>query len=154
MNSGSFSILVLTCHVAVTFYMVGLVWFVQRVHYPLFSNVGPSDFQDYEKAHLARTNPVVGPPMLIELATALALVAFPLSSVPAMAPWLGLGLLGVIWLSTLLLQVPLHRQLARGFGVRPHRRLVSTNWIRTAAWSLRGGIVLWMLLRLASQPTS
>ncbi len=34
------SLLLLVCHVAATFYMVGLVWFVQRVHYPLFASVG------------------------------------------------------------------------------------------------------------------
>jgi hypothetical protein len=34
------SLLVLVLHFASTFYMVGLVWFVQRVHYPLFAGFG------------------------------------------------------------------------------------------------------------------
>jgi hypothetical protein len=129
---------------ASTFYMVGLVWFVQRVHYPLFADVGSQQFPAYESAHVLRTNPVVGPAMLIEAATALGMVALPMPNVPHLLPWLGVGLLAVIWLSTWLLQVPRHRELSAGFDASSHRRLVATNWIRTSAWSLRGLLVLWI----------
>jgi hypothetical protein len=147
MTTETLSRLVLALHLAATFYMLGLVWFVQRVHYPLFAGVGSQQFPAYERAHLSRTNPVVGPPMLIEAATALALVALPLPNVPHFLPWLGVGLLVVIWLSTFLLQVPRHRELSAGFDPSAHRRLVATNWLRTSAWSLRGLLVLWMLSR-------
>jgi hypothetical protein len=145
MTAETLSLLVLALHFAATFYMVGLVWFVQRVHYPLFARVGSQQFPAYERAHLSRTNPVVGPAMLIEAATALALVALPMPNVPYLVPWLGVGLLAVIWLSTWLLQVPRHRDLSAGFETSAHRRLVATNWIRTSAWSLRGLLVLWMV---------
>ena len=77
--------LLLLLQLAATFYMTGLVWFVQRVHYPLFADVGIRQFPAYESAHVGRTSPVVAPPMLIEVATALALIALPLpghASVP------------------------------------------------------------------------
>ncbi|MCK6525129.1 hypothetical protein L6R49_27300, partial [Myxococcota bacterium] len=35
------STLLLLIHAAATWFMVGLIWFVQIVHYPLFSAVGP-----------------------------------------------------------------------------------------------------------------
>jgi hypothetical protein len=121
MRAEGLSILVLVLHFASTFYMVGLVWFVQRVHYPLFAGVGSQQFPAYERAHVTRTNPVVGPAMLMEAATALALVVLPMPKVPHLLPWLGVGLLAVIWLSTSLLQVPRHRDLSAGFETSAHR---------------------------------
>ena len=71
------SLTLLLCHAAATLFMVGLIWFVQRVHYPLLSGVGSREFATYEQAHVGRTFPVVGPPMVLEAATAAALVASP-----------------------------------------------------------------------------
>ena len=124
---------------------VGLIWMVQVVHYPLFAGVGARQFPAYERAHVALTGPVVGPAMVLEAATALALVVAPMASVPRLLPWLGAGLLIVVWISPGLLQVPRHRDLSAGFEATAHRRLVTTNWIRTVAWSLRGLLVLGMV---------
>ncbi len=49
-----------------------------------------------------------------------------------------------IWTSTFAVQVPLHGRLARGFDSVTHRRLVLTNWARTAGWSVRGVLALLM----------
>jgi hypothetical protein len=38
-------------HLAATAAMVGLIWFVQVVHYPLFASVGADEFVAYENAH-------------------------------------------------------------------------------------------------------
>jgi hypothetical protein len=51
----------------------------------------------------------------------------------------------VIWLSTAFLQSPLHTTLGRGFDPRAHRFLVTSNWVRTVLWSLRGLVVLRIL---------
>jgi hypothetical protein len=55
-------------------------------------------------------------------------------------PWLvvGLVLLAGIWLSTALVQAPIHGRLARGFDPALHRRLVRSNWVRTGLWTMRG----------------
>lgn len=45
----------LTTHLFATAAMVGLIWFVQVVHYPLFASVGADGFTDYETAHRRRT---------------------------------------------------------------------------------------------------
>ena len=60
MTAETLSLPVLLVHFAATFYMVGLVWFVQRVHYPLYASVGSQQFPAYEGAHVSRTSPVVG----------------------------------------------------------------------------------------------
>ena len=124
--------------------MFGLIWFVQVVHYPLFALVGPEQFQAYEAAHANRTTWVVAPLMLLELASACALL-FPSlrpSFVSASEAWLGAALVGVIWASTALVQVPLHNRLHTGYSIAVIAQLVATNWIRTAAWTVRAGLVL------------
>lgn len=122
--------------------MVGLIWFVQVVHYPLLARVGRGGFAGYEASHVRRTTWVVAPPMLVEAVLAVVLAVRPPVGVPKVAAWVAFGLLGIIWLSTAFLQVPMHRRLAAGFDDDAHRRLVSLNWIRTTAWSVRGLLVL------------
>jgi len=142
-------VLILT-HLAATLFMVGVIWFVQIVHYPLFARVGPNLFPSYSDAHSRLTTYVVGPPMLLELSTTVLLLIFRPTQIPAAALWIGLALVAVIWLSTALLQVPRHEALGLGFDAAFHRGLVVTNWVRTIAWSIRGVLVLWITARLIS----
>ena len=53
-------------HVGATLFMVGVIWFVQVVHYPLFSRAGLEKVSLYSEAHSRLTTYVVGPPMLVE----------------------------------------------------------------------------------------
>lgn len=132
---------ILLAQVFSTLFMVGLIWFVQVVHYPLYSHVGREQFPQYEASHNRLTTWVVGPTMLIEMATAVAFLRYvPNGSTPL--AWLGLGLLIVIWISTATLSVPAHDVLTAGFSEKAWLRLVSTNWIRTVAWTLRGVILM------------
>ena len=59
-----------------------------------------------------------------------------------------LVLLLVVWGSTTFVQVPLHGRLARGLDATALRRLVLTNWIRTAAWTLRAGLLVLLAIQL------
>lgn len=139
------SIALLLGNAAATLYLVGLVWLVQCVHYPLFAGVGREQFLEYERAHVARITPVVAPAMIVEAGTAVGQLLWlpPHASTGAVAA--GLALVVVIWLSTFALQVPRHEELRQRFDARAHARLVRTNWIRTAAWSARGVLVLHLL---------
>ncbi|MBM4256112.1 MAG: hypothetical protein FJ147_09470 [Deltaproteobacteria bacterium] len=138
-------IIVLLTHVAATWTMVGLIWFVQIVHYPLFAQVGADQFTAYETTHNRLTTWVVGPPMLIEVVTAFLLVLVKPEQIPASYVWGGVLLVAIIWGSTALLQVPQHEILTRGFAADVHRFLLTSNWIRTIAWTLRGVLALMML---------
>lgn len=137
--------LVFLFHLGSTLYMVGLIWFVQIVHYPLFDSVGSQDFAEYEKRHGVWTTWAVGPSMLIEMATAALLLWRCPEGIAPWTLWTGLVLLAIIWLSTALIQVPCHDILSQGFDAVVHKRLVWTNWLRTIAWSIRGILVLRMV---------
>lgn len=132
-------------HAGSTLYMVGLIWFVQLVHYPLAAQVGSEAFVAYQEAHMSRTSLAVGPPMLVELVTTAALLWSRPEGVPPWALWTGAVLLGVVWASTGLLQVPLHGELLQGYDAETVARLVRGNWLRTIAWSLRGGLAVALL---------
>ena len=129
----------LAIHTAATWALVGLIWTVQLVHYPLFAQVGTDAFRTYHARHLWRITLVVAPLMAVELLTAGVLVLR-----GAREPWLLVSFvpLAFNWLSTWRIQIPLHDRLATGFDADVHRRLVATNWWRTAAWSLRGACLL------------
>ncbi|MGV3607222.1 MAG: hypothetical protein ACO1RA_12530 [Planctomycetaceae bacterium] len=132
-------------HAFATLMMVGLIWFVQVVHYPLMANVGEAGFLQYSKLHQKWTTLVVGPPMLLEAFSAVWLLRQFDGSLPISLLWWGVGLIFVIWLSTMFLQVPMHHRLEHGFDLKAIRFLVWSNWIRTIAWTARGVIALWLL---------
>jgi len=121
-----------------TWYMVGLIWMVQIVHYNLFDRVGRDQFAQYEADHGRLITPIVGVPMLVEIVTACFLLISAPSGFPRWAAWAGIAMVLGIWLSTALLQVPMHNRLITGFDQEAYRRLVSTNWIRTILWTARG----------------
>jgi hypothetical protein len=133
-------------HLASTLFMVGVIWFVQLVHYPLMAHYERSDFVDSHLRHTRRTGRVVIGPMLVEAATAFLLVWPGTVDVAAPLAWAGLVVLAVVWASTFGLQVPQHRRLARGFDPAAHRVLVRSNWLRTAAWTVRGALAVAMLV--------
>lgn len=136
---------VLLACAAATWFMVGLHWFVQVVHYPLFAQVGEDRFTAFHAQHSSRTTLVVLPPMAVELATSLWLVVAPVAGTSRALAGVGLALAVLTWLSTGLLQVPRHAELGAGFDPVVHGRLVRSSWVRTAAWTAHGAVVAVLL---------
>jgi hypothetical protein len=126
-------------HVAASWAMVGLIWTIQVVHYPMLLDVGEAAFRRCHDRHMARILWLVGPLMLAEAASATGLLYWGERTIGFL---LSLGLLAVAWGCTALVQVPLHQQLEAGYDPGLIRRLVRTNSWRTAAWTLRGGCLL------------
>ena len=129
-------------HLVSTVFMAGLIAFVQIVHYPLMARVGRESFKAYEAGHTRRTGWVVVPPMVVELVSAAWIFFQAVGPADRGVAASGLALLGVVWLSTVLLQAPAHSRLMLGFDPLVHRRLVATNWIRTGAWFARVPVAL------------
>ena len=137
----------LLVHAAATWAMVGLIWFVQVVHYPLFAFVPQQGFTEWQQANLPRTTKVVLPPMAVEfLCTLLLLFEAPERLQPL--AWTGAALLAFVWLSTVFLQVPCHGTIEVRRDEAALRRLCATNWLRTIGWTARGVIAALMLVPL------
>lgn len=138
---------ILLAHTAATLAMVGLVWFVQVVHYPLLARVPEAARAGYAVGHRRLTGPVVGPPMLVEAAAALALLVVRPDGVTLGAAVIGAVLLVVVWALTALVLVPAHDALCAMGDDAAVRALVRGNAARTAAWTGRGAVALWMVDR-------
>ena len=105
-----------------------------------------NNFVNFEQAHSSLISIVVGPPMLIELVTAILMVAVAANSGKRLLSAVALFLLVLIWCSTAFLQIPAHNKLGAGFDSGAHATLVATNWIRTVCWSARGFILIYLML--------
>ena len=138
--------LVLLINLLSTWTMVGVIWFVQVVHYPLLSVVPVESAASVAVEHQRRTGWVVGAPMALEGVTTLALLVMVPEGVAWFVPWLAGIPLAVALGATIFLSVPRHERMAREPDVQVGKELVSTNWVRTSAWTVRGLIVGGMVL--------
>lgn len=139
-------ILVITC-AAATWWMTGLIWFVQWVHYPLFERVGRDHFQQYHAAHVRLTKRAVLVPMVLQLVLSLTM-AYKFTGNQAYLAYAG-GFFAILtWLMTFFRQLKDHDQLASGFTNESHRRLLSGNFPRAFVWSLHALIVFIQCLSL------
>jgi len=137
--------LLVMLHLASTWTMVGVIWMVQLVHYPLMAHTGPTHSAAYQRLHVQKMSTLVIPVMLTEAVTALGICLMATSSFNHIA-WLGLALLGAIWAVTGLVSVPAHDKLLSGFEPIAHRRLLLSNLLRSALWSCRGLIAIQLVL--------
>ena len=141
--------LVFLGNVASSLFMAGLIWTIQVVHYPLFAKVGAEGFIDYESTHQRLITYIVAPAMFAELITSVLLIWIRPEAIPLSLVIAGIVLVAINWLSTALIQMPLHLVLSKGYDRRAIRRLVRSNWLRTAAWSAHGLVVCAMVIALA-----
>ena len=137
---------VLVVGAAATWAMVGLIWIVQVVHYPMLAQMSALSPITAAVDHQRRISWVVGPLMAAEGVTALVLLVDRPSTMGAVSAWTAAVLLGVALLSTVLVQVPLHARLATAHDDAVARRLIMTNWVRTAAWTARGLLLAAVLI--------
>lgn len=135
------TIVLLAC-LAATLFMTGVIAFVDRVHYPLFENVGIEGFREYHHEHTRRTTYVVIVPMIVELFTSAYLIFRTPDGISPALMWAGLALAVGTWGVTFFCSVPMHNRLAGGFDAAAHRTLVRTNAIRALFWTGHSGVLL------------
>ena len=138
---------VVVTHAAATWFLAGLIWTIQVVHYPLFAEVGTERFPTYEAAHSARITWVIVLPWALQGLTTAALLLAPPGGV---SRWLVLGLAvlaAIPVVVTVAYSVPAHTILGGGFDAAAHARLTGTNWLRTAAWTAHALLVVPLLVQ-------
>jgi hypothetical protein len=136
---------ILVIAAAATWAMVGVIWMVQLVHYPMLAGYSALLPGAAAIDHQRRITWLVGPLMATESVTALLLLVERPDTMATWSAWLAAGLLAVALGSTVCVQVPLHARLALGHDEGVAARLVVSNWIRTVAWTLRGCVVAWVI---------
>jgi len=129
-----------------TFYLVGLIWVIQVVHYPLFARVGPNEFEVFHTEHSQRILIALSIPTLLTFISSCTLLWIRPISVPDWSAWFNLALSGSFWVVTALVQVPKHGLLGKGHSAEVIAALVTSNWSRTLIWTSQGLLLLWMLL--------
>lgn len=132
---------ILIIHMFSSLFMCGLCWFVQIVHYPLFRAIPISNFENYERKN-GVTAFITVPLMTIELISGLFVLYMNFSKLFL----LNMLLLALIWLSTLIYQVPLHLKLMLMATPERITKVIRTNWIRTISWTLRACILAYILI--------
>ena len=138
----------LLIQVGSTWAMVGVIWTIQLLVYPNMAQVPAAGFESFERLHQRRVVWVLALFAPAEIVTALIVFLAP-GDVPRWMPLVGSLILVALWISTAVFYAPLHGRLLNGFDPVLHQRLVRTNWLRTAGWSLRGALVLAMVASLA-----
>lgn len=140
-------------HLVATWFMVGLIWTIHVVHYPLFAFVGPDEYVAFQAEHVRRIGMLLIVPWVIEGACILALLILAWRSksrallVPSV---LGAAAMGIVLIMSGFFSAPAHGKLADGFDAAVHSDLMRADLIRTIAWTIRGGISIWVLVLLTS----
>ncbi len=117
--------------------LMGLIWTIQIVHYPLMAKVGEENFLDYHSSHSSLIGIIVIPMMFSELGSSIYLVSENFNK----QNLIGLILVVLVWASTFLIQVPIHNELSKGYSLDLIQKLVYTNWIRTILWTAKAMMI-------------
>ena len=117
----------------ITSFMFGLIVTTQFVTYPLFSSIDNSGFSKYHINYVNKISRIAGPAMIAELVIA----SFLLYNFGNLSSKLIFLITLLIFLSTLLIQVPIHNKIKYKANNLLFKKLVMTNWIRTLLWSLK-----------------
>lgn len=125
----------LTLHLAATAFMTGVISICHWVHYPLMRLADPVQFSHFSHQHQRRISWIVLPCMLVELTSALWIVAF--NSQQQTLGAVGLALLILIWLSTALVQSRQHLGLRDGYEAKRLDQLLRWNRPRLLLWWTR-----------------
>ena len=137
--------------------MVGLIWTIHTVHYPLFAHVGESTYVAFQSQHVDRIGKLLFLPWLTEGITLLAILVLVFFGnqrnlrLPAFLNGVGMAIALIIsgfW------SAPAHGDLADGFNAAVHDRLMTANLVRSLAWTLCGVCAIWIVTRLWSSQVS
>ena len=135
-------------HAAASMFMVGLIWTIHYVHYPLFAYVGESTYASFQAVHVERIGRLLFVPWLTEGFSLIGIVALAFLGsrktlrVPAVINGAAMAVVLVIsgfW------SAPAHGKLAEGFDKSVHDQLMTVNLIRTLAWTVCGACSIWIV---------
>lgn len=132
--------MIVMLHAFSCFFMTGVVWLVQVLVYPNFRLVPAETFASFHRFHTRRVTLVVGPAMILELATAVLLLYQEQNAFF----WANFLSVFAIWILTAAVSVPMHGRLEKNPGGRKDW-LIWGNWPRTLLWTARSAAWIFLL---------
>lgn len=127
------------------FWVLGQIWFVQIVVYPLFAKVGEAEYVGYHRFYSRRIPlPIILPGFMSFLLPIVLAFVGPAVPVWMTAANIATGLVGL--LVTVLLEIPRHARLEKG-GKNDAviAELIRFNWPRTLSITAQSVVALFML---------
>ena len=100
-------------NLVLSFVAVGLIWTIQLVHYPSMRYISKDKFPAYHNFHSIRISILAMPLMFGELVTSIMLWYQNFNNAIQTVFLINLIIVVLIWLSTFLIQVPLHNALSK-----------------------------------------
>ena len=120
-------------HILLSSTLFGVILATQFVSYPMFLSVDRSSFTSYHMNYTFNISKIVLPLMILELFFVIEML-FNNYNVFSLISFF---LVVVIWLSTFLIQVPLHNSLSEKYCELKIKKLILSNWIRTCSWFVK-----------------
>ncbi len=141
--------MILIINLVAAAFLAGLSWYLQIVHYPLFTYVDKRSFLEYHIYYLKTNTFLIFIPMLIEGVFTI-LFAFDHSDLIHTAiPFLCLCLSTGMWLITFSHIAPLHDKLtADGLDDETVKKLIEMNWVRTIGWTMKIALLLYCMSKV------
>jgi hypothetical protein len=153
MNTGRWLLLF---NLAAGFYGVGNVWLVQLTCYPLWTYVGPAEYEAYHNFWWHSIWGDILFPSVLAFLGAIAMLRWRPFGVPKGALWLGVGLQVLLWVLTALMWGRWMAQLIQVsgpvYGALFHKMLV-THWLRVAIVTGYGILQFWIVSVSLREPT-
>ena len=116
-----------------SFLMLGVILTTQIVNYPSFLDISINDFINFHKNYVSRITIIVFPIMVLELI--LGFILF--WNIQNISTILIATSILFIFISTLLIQVPLHQKVEKKYDRYLLIQLIKSNWIRTILWAIK-----------------
>lgn len=135
-------------HLVATWFMVGLIWTIHVVHYPLFAFVGTEEYIAFQAEHVDRIGRLLLIPWAVEGFCVVALLVYAgrtRSRHLALPVLIGAVAMSVVLAMSAFFSAPAHGDLADGFDATVHADLMRADLVRTLAWTVRGGTAVWVL---------
>ena len=119
--------------IMVNLFLFSLILITQFVSYPLFLKVNEKHFAAYHQSYTFYISIIVMPAMVVELFLSINQI---IHSVDYFSV-LNIVIIAMIWMSTFFIQVPIHNKIAFKYDKKLITKLITTNWIRTYAWTCK-----------------
>ena len=128
----------------ITLMMMGVIIITQIVNYPLFLQINHNDFKNYHGEYVKRITYIAMPLMSIELLLSGLLIA----NIPNKFSIIIFIVISLIFISTIFIQVPTHKEIENKYNELSIINLINTNWIRTSLWIIKSIASYYLLKEL------